>query len=113
LQQARDLLPGQSCFLDAEFDRLQCEWLLAMPQAYQDQAEALFIRALASAGRQGATSLALRAATSLARLRLAQNRQEDALPPLQDLYARFSEGFDTHDLWVAAALLGERGYCSG
>ena len=56
---------------------------------------------------QGANSLALRAATSLARLRQQQDRQREGRDVLAPVYAWFTEGFDTPDLKEAKALLGE------
>jgi predicted ATPase len=47
----------------------------------------------------------LRAATSLARLRAAQDRAEDARRVLAPVYERFTEGFDTADLLAAKHLL--------
>ena len=57
-------------------------------------------QALEIAKRQGAVSLELRAAMSLARR--AQN-----LPRVRTLYEQFTEGFETADLREAKALLGE------
>lgn len=51
----------------------------------------------------------LRAATSLARLRRDQGRSAEAVAPLQPVYERFSEGFDTADLRAAKALLDALG----
>jgi predicted ATPase len=69
------------------------------------EAEDLFRQALKMARRQGALSLELRAATSLARLLRDQGRPADALAVLQPVYDRFTEGFDTADLKEAKALL--------
>jgi len=44
---------------------------------------------------------------SLCRLRLAQGRGKEAKPLLEDVYGRFSEGFDRPDLQDAKALLEE------
>jgi predicted ATPase len=68
-------------------------------------AEDLFRQALDWARRQGALSWELRAATSLARLLVDQDRSADALTLLQPIYDRFTEGFDTADLKAAKALL--------
>ena len=68
-------------------------------------AEDHFRQALDWARRQGALSLELRAATSLARLRNDQGGPAEAASLLQPVYDRFSEGFDTADLKVAKALL--------
>jgi predicted ATPase len=68
-------------------------------------AEHHFRQALDWARQQGALSLELRAATSLARLLRDQGRSADALALLQPVYGRFTEGFDTADLKAAKALL--------
>ena len=51
--------------------------------------------------------LELRAAISLARLWRDAGRGADALPLLAEVHGRFDEGFDTHDLRAARALLDE------
>jgi hypothetical protein len=68
-------------------------------------AEDQFRQALDWARRQGALSLELRAATSLARLLRDQGSSADARAVLQPVYDRFTEGFDTADLKAAKALL--------
>ncbi|HWQ13341.1 MAG TPA: AAA family ATPase [Roseiflexaceae bacterium] len=70
-------------------------------------AEAAFQRALSVARAQEARSPELRAATSLARLRLRQGRQEQARAVLEPVYAWFTEGFETLDLREARAVLEE------
>jgi len=70
-------------------------------------AEDHFRQALDWAGRQGALSWELRAATSLARLLRDQGRYPDALAILQPVYGRFTEGFGTADLIAAKRLLDE------
>jgi predicted ATPase len=47
----------------------------------------------------------LRAALSLARWRVRQQRPEDARKTLVPVYSRFVEGFDTSDLLAAKTLL--------
>jgi len=64
-----------------------------------------FRHALVWARRQGALSLELRAAASLARLLHYQGSSADAKTVLQPVYDRFTEGFDTTDLKAARALL--------
>jgi predicted ATPase len=70
-------------------------------------AEACFCQALAIALRQQAKSLELRAAMSLARLWLRQDKRGDARALLAPIYHWFTEGFDTADLQEARALLDE------
>jgi TOMM system kinase/cyclase fusion protein len=67
--------------------------------------EACFETALAIAREQGARSLELRAAMSLARLRQRQGKNDDAHSLLAPVYEWFTEGFDTADLRDAKELL--------
>jgi predicted ATPase len=64
-----------------------------------------FRRSLEWARRQDVLSWELRAALSLARLRVRQDRQADARQILAPVYDRFTEGFETADLRAARALL--------
>jgi hypothetical protein len=57
-----------------------------------------FDSALDIAQRQGALTWELRAALSLARLRVAQNRQAEARAILAPVFDCFTEGFGTADL---------------
>ena len=86
---------------EAELHRLEGEILLAAAgdgdRDHGDRAEACFRRALKVAGRQGATSLELRAALSLSRL----GRSADAHQLLDEVMGRFTEGHDTADLRAA------------
>jgi predicted ATPase len=59
------------------------------------------------AGQQGAKSLELRAASSLAGLWRDQGRYAEAHDLLAPIYGWFTEGFDTADLKDAKALLDE------
>ena len=68
-------------------------------------AEDQFRQALDWARRQGALSLELRAAMSLARLWRDQNRSTEAVALLAPIYNRFTEGFETRDLKTAKALI--------
>ena len=72
-------------------------------------AEALFLRALELARTQGALAWELRAATSLARLLVLQERRERARATLEPVYVRFTEGLATADLRAASGLLAELG----
>ncbi|MGH7895577.1 MAG: AAA family ATPase, partial [Candidatus Binatia bacterium] len=93
-------------FHDAELHRLDGDLLLATGGAPAD-AEGLFHRALDIARAQQAKFLALRAATSLARLWRDQGKHAAARDILAPLYAWFTEGFDTRDLKDAKALLDD------
>jgi DNA-binding winged helix-turn-helix (wHTH) protein/predicted ATPase len=88
---------GERLF-EAELHRLRGE---ALRSAAHPDAEGCFRQALAVARRQGARSLELRAAVSLARL-------GDRLP-LADILANFPEGFDTADVKEARAVLAGNG----
>ncbi|MEJ0020177.1 MAG: hypothetical protein WDN25_27235 [Acetobacteraceae bacterium] len=70
-----------------------------------ETAEGCFREALDVASRQGALMWELRAATSLARLRIRQDRRDDARRVLAPVHARFTEGFETADLCAARELL--------
>ena len=73
--------------------------------AEADGVEADLLAAVGVAQRQGARSFALRAATSLARLRRDQGRCPEARDLLAPLYGWFTEGLDTPDLVEARTLL--------
>jgi len=92
---------------EAELHRLQGELLRARESgaAATDTAGACFQRALAAARRQGARALELRAAMSMARLWRDQGKRNEAHDLLAPVYGWFTEGFDTHDLMEAKALL--------
>ena len=70
-----------------------------------EAAEKCFHRALDVARGQGALSLELRSAMSLARLWRGQQRVSHARKLLAPVYRRFTEGFGTADLIAAKALL--------
>ena len=70
-------------------------------------AEDCFSAALGLAREQGALFWELRAALSLARLRIRQDRQSAARAILAPVYDRFTEGFATADLTAAKALLDD------
>ncbi len=89
---------------DAELHRLRGEFLL-MHGADASDGEAALLRAIEIARSQRARSLELRATMSLARLWIAQKRSDDARRQLSDLYAWFTEGFETPDLQAARLLL--------
>jgi DNA-binding SARP family transcriptional activator/predicted ATPase len=91
---------------DAELHRLRGELLLAHGADTSD-VEAAILRAVSIAQSQQARSLELRAMMSLARLWSAQNRSDDARRQLSDVYAWFTEGFETPDLQAARLLLAQ------
>jgi len=91
-------------FFEAELYRLKARGLL-MRGASDAEAESLLDQTLQTARSQQASSLELRAATDLARLWINQGKRAEARDVLAAVYGRFSEGFDTHDLKEADALL--------
>ena len=91
---------------EAELHRLEGELRLRHEEPV-GEAEFCFRRALDIARRQGARSLELRAAVSLARVLAGRGRRDDARTTLDDVYRRFAEGFNTADLKDAETLLKE------
>jgi class 3 adenylate cyclase len=94
-------------YYQAELHRLKGELLLGHDAANAVAAEQSFHSALDISRKQRAKSWELRASTSLARLLRDLNRREEARPLLTEVYASFTEGFDTADLRDARALLQE------
>jgi predicted ATPase len=90
---------------EAEVCRLRGVLLLRQPGTPQAEAEAWLQQALDVARHQEAKSLELRAAMSLSRLRQQQGKRQEAHDLLAEVYAWFTEGFDTADLQDAKALL--------
>ena len=93
-------------WLFAELLRLKGELMLRKGSATA-KAEHSFREALDRAGRQGALSWELRAATSLARLLRDQRRCAEATTVIKPVYNRFTEGFGTTDLANAKALIDD------
>jgi predicted ATPase len=83
------------------------ELLLMSPEPDAVKAEAYFELALAVSRQQQAKSWELRAAMSMARLWRDQGKVQQARELLAPVYEWFTEGFDTHDLKEAKALLEE------
>jgi len=88
-----------------ELLRVQADILVSMPSMDEPLAEATLFRALEEARRQDALAWELRAVTTLARLRMKQGRSREGRELLGSVCARFTEGFDTHDLKSARHLL--------
>jgi DNA-binding winged helix-turn-helix (wHTH) protein/tetratricopeptide (TPR) repeat protein len=97
---------GQHYF-DCELQRVREEFLLMRGSTDVGEAERCFHHALDIARHQSAKSWELRATMSLARLLDRQGRRDEARRLLADIYGWFTEGFDTHDLQEAKALLTE------
>ena len=81
--------------------------LLLQDPDHPEAAQACFQQAVTAAREQGAKSLELRGATSLARLWRGQGKHTEARELLAPVYGWFTEGFDTRDLKEAKALLAE------
>jgi predicted ATPase len=96
---------SQNRVFEAEAQRLKGECLVARDRDGTD-AEAWLANAMATAVRQGALSLELRAAMSLARMCSGRDRRDEAHDQLARIYGRFTEGLETPDLKEAKALLG-------
>jgi predicted ATPase len=92
-------------YYEAELDRLKGELLLARSPEHYEEAEGCFRQAIATARRQQAKSLELRAAMSLSRLWQQQGKRTEARELLEEVYGWFTEGFDTADLQEAKTLL--------
>jgi len=95
------------CWYVPELYRLKGTLLLQQSPAHQVEAEVCCQHAIRIAQSQHAKSLALRAATSLARLWQQQGKRAEACALLAPLYGWFTEGLDTTDLQEARALLEE------
>jgi predicted ATPase len=78
---------------------------VTLRQGLGEAAEGCFREALSLAQEQGALFWELRVAVSLAHLRAAQRRPDEARQILAPVYAQFTEGFATTDLRAARALL--------
>ena len=92
---------------EAEINRVAGEIALRSPARDTAMAQAYYERALTVARAQQAKSWELRAAMSLARLWRDQGKVHQARELLAPVYGWFTEGFDTHDLREAKALLDE------
>jgi predicted ATPase len=111
---------GEHCF-EAELYRLTADLILqaegeefqpAFPKRrdsdlkYSKKAEASFLNAIEIAHRQGAKSLELRATICLSRL-WQRHKRSEARRLLSEVYAWFTEGFETADLREAKLLLDQ------
>src|SRR5499425_3697552 len=95
------LVPAFLAFTAEAYRQLE-----SSPQA-EATAEALFLRAIEIARRQGARSLELRASTSLGRLWGDRGKVGEARALLSGIHDWFTEGFESGDLREARALLDE------
>jgi hypothetical protein len=92
-----------------ELLRLHADTLVSMSSIDEPLAEAIIMRALAEARRQGALAWELRTVMTLYRLRVKQGRRPEGQELVSSVYARFTEGFETRDLKVAGELLQASG----
>jgi len=89
----------------AELNR--CKGQMLQRQGHPGTAEELYRKALSIAQQQGAKFWELRAAVSLAKLRLDLGHRVESRDVLAPIYTCFTEGFDTADLKDAKALFDE------
>jgi class 3 adenylate cyclase/predicted ATPase len=92
---------------EAELYRLKGELLLVKNACDSDESERCYKTAIEISRKQSAKSWELRATISLARLLASQGRRDEARAKLAEIYAWFTEGFDTADLKDAKTLLEE------
>jgi predicted ATPase/class 3 adenylate cyclase len=91
----------------AELHQLKGEAILMRDASATMEAEGCFRKAVEIARRQSAKWWELRATVSLARLLRDTARREQGRTMLADIYAWFTEGFDTADLKDAKSLLDD------
>ena len=91
---------------EGELTRIKGE-LMRVQGRSASEIETCLARAMAISRAQGAKSLELRAARSLARLWCDRGRPSDARALLAPLFSWFTEGFETADLKATKALLDE------
>src|SRR5262249_46023004 len=94
---------GDSGWCQAELLRVRA--LRALAEGRERDGEGLLRQSLDRARVDGALSWELRTTTSLARLRLGQERAADAIAMLRSILERFTEGRCTADVREAQALL--------
>ena len=105
IAEARELVAGHEEHLwEAELQRIEAELLAFCGSAAER--ESGYLAALATARRQAAKSLELRAAVGLTRLWTHQSRSGECRELLGPLCASFTEGFETSDVRQATQLLG-------
>jgi predicted ATPase len=91
---------------EGELIRIKGELMMVQGRS-ASEIEACLSRAIAITRAQGAKSLELRAANSLARLWCERGRPSDARALLAPLFSWFTEGLETADLKATKALLDE------
>jgi predicted ATPase len=101
----RDAVRGTEAVLLPELLRLQSRALLSISQTNDARAERLLLRSCRIAHHQSAPGWELRSALDLSRLQAQQGDCDQARSLLATIYDRFTEGFATNDLQLAARLL--------
>jgi predicted ATPase len=96
---------GRAGWCTPELLRIKGRRLLQPGGGDRDRAEALMLRSIETARRQGALAWELRTAISLAELWQAENRHDQAADLLDSTVSRFTEGFATADLVRASDFL--------
>ncbi|HSJ87491.1 MAG TPA: AAA family ATPase [Anaerolineales bacterium] len=96
---------GAGNTMKSEFLSLRGELLLAISSQNAAEAEFLYQEAINNAQAVHAPWLELRAALKLSRLWQEQGKKEQAQKLLSDAYTKITEGFSTHDMLEASALL--------
>jgi hypothetical protein len=86
---------------------LKGDLLLAMSPENTAEAAGIFRAVLAGAGHVGGKIVALQAATRLCKLEMLEGKAQESGRALAEIYASFTEGFDTADLRDARAVLDE------
>ncbi len=89
----------------SEFLLLKGELLVAVSSQNMAEAESLYQEAVNNARAVHAPLLELRAALRLSSLWPEQGKKEEARKLLSDAYTKIHEGFTTHDMLEASALL--------
>jgi predicted ATPase len=89
---------------EAELHRQRAQILLAIAPSKAGEAESWLAKSIEVARGQGARSLELRAATTLAELRQTQGRSDEARALLEPICRWFDEGAETADLKRARAV---------
>ncbi|MDA0349335.1 MAG: BTAD domain-containing putative transcriptional regulator [Verrucomicrobia bacterium] len=98
------LTKSDETFFDAELLRVRGELLLACGKSNSEVNE-LYKQALNIARKQESLLLELRAALSLAKLWKGSDRSNESRRQLEEVYGRFSEGFESQDLKAANRFL--------
>jgi predicted ATPase len=89
--------------------RVKGQILLSSPNGSTETAEQVLLQAITAAREQSALGWELRSAIALARLWAGHGRADAARQMLLEVYRRFTEGFETADLKMAAQLLEQLG----